>query len=110
MSPRNPSPIPAMVNVVEKYSQSDAITNPVKYAMSTVLEPKRSARIPAGKPPKPKNNIWIVTNPPKLIIDTENSFSNIIRITGRIMVIACTRKCPMLVIIIFFCNWLILVR
>ena len=107
MSPRNPSPIAAMVNVVEKYSQSETSTNPVKYNMSTALEPKRSARIPAGNPPKPKNMIWIVTNHPKLMIDTENSFSNIIRITGRIMVIACTRKCPTLVIIIFFCNWLI---
>ena len=103
MSPRNPRPIATIVNVVEKYSQTDVITNPLKYAISTVLEPKRSAKIPAGNPPNPRKRIWIVTSSPREMNETENSVSNMTRITGKIIVMACTKKCPTLVIIIFFC-------
>jgi hypothetical protein len=90
--------------VLEKYNQTDVITNPVKYAMSTALEPNRSANIPAGNPPNPRKRICIVTSCPREINETENSFSKMIRMTGRIIVMACTKKCPMLVITIFFCK------
>ena len=86
MSPRKPSPMAVIINVVERYSQTDAITNPEKYILSTVLDPNRSAKIPAGNPPNPRKRIWIVKSWPSNISDTENSFSNIIRITGRIVV------------------------
>ena len=73
MSPRKPSPMAAMINVVERYSQSDAITNPAKYTLSTARDPNRSAKIPAGNPPNPRKRIWIVRSSPSNISDTENS-------------------------------------
>ena len=41
--------------------------------MSTALDPNLSAKIPAGNPPSPKNNIWIVTSLPKEISETKTS-------------------------------------
>ena len=70
--------------------------------MSTALDPNLSAKIPAGNPPSPKNKICIVTSLPKEIIETENSASNNTKTAGKIIVMACTKKCPILVIIIFF--------
>ena len=47
----------ALKKVVEKYNQIDVITIPEKNIISTFLDPKRSANIPAGNPPIPKNSI-----------------------------------------------------
>ena len=77
-----------MIKVVEKYNHSDEITSPAKYTMSTMRDPNRSARIPAGNPASPRNKIWMVTNCPNWTKEIENSFSNITKIAGKIMVMA----------------------
>ena len=70
--------------------------------MSTALDPNLSAIIPAGNPPRPKNKICIVTSLPKEISETENSASNNTKTARKIIVMAFTKKCPILVITIFF--------
>tara|TARA_Y100000588_G_scaffold55271_1_gene52734 strand:+ start:222 stop:455 length:234 start_codon:yes stop_codon:yes gene_type:complete len=76
-----------MLKVFEKYNHIDEKIIPKKYIINTNLDPNLSVNIPEGNPPSPRKRTCTVANFPKEIREIENSFSNKIRIAGKIIVI-----------------------